>query len=144
MSEKSVAQKAHVKPGTSISIINRVPGLVEALGLPSDVRFVRAQDAQLVFLFVRTQAELQGKLPPTVERLSPGSAVWVFFQKGSRQAGLDVNRDTVWTVAERLGLRPLGLVSVDETWCVFRLRLAEGRVTAKRTRASGRGRRTRG
>ena len=29
-----------------------------------------------------------------------------------------MNRDNVWAIAERLGMRPLGLVSVDETWCV--------------------------
>ena len=32
------------------------------------------------------------------------------------------SRDDVWTVAERLGRRPLGLVSVDATWSAFRLR----------------------
>jgi hypothetical protein len=144
MSEKSVAQKAHVKAGTKIGTINRVPGIVESLGLPRDVTFVRPTNADLVFLFVRTQAELQGKMPAAAQSLSPGSAVWVFFQKGSTAAGLDMNRNTVWAVAEKVGLRPLGLVSVDETWSVFRLKRAEGAVMAKRTKASGRGRRTRG
>jgi hypothetical protein len=142
--EKSVAQKAHVKPGTKISIINRVPGIVESLGLPRDVTLVRPPNAQLLFLFVRTEAELQAKMPPAVARLNSGSAVWVFFQKGSMQAGLDMNRNTVWAVAERLGLRPLGLVSVDETWSAFRLRVAERAAMAKRTKAGVRGRRTRG
>jgi hypothetical protein len=126
MSEKSVAQKAHVKAGTKIGTINRVPGIVESLGLPRDVTFVRPTNADLVFLFVRTQAELQGTMPAAVHSLSPGSAVWVFFQKGSTAAGLDMNRNTVWAVAEKLGLRPLGLVSVDETWSAFRLKRAEG------------------
>jgi hypothetical protein len=35
-----------------------------------------------------------------------------------------MNRDDVWAAAEALGLRPIGLVSVDETWSVFRLRTA--------------------
>jgi hypothetical protein len=35
-----------------------------------------------------------------------------------------MNRDTVWAVAEELGLRPLGLVSVDDTWSAFRLKRA--------------------
>jgi hypothetical protein len=35
-----------------------------------------------------------------------------------------MNRDTVWSVAEKLGMRPLGLVGVDDTWSVFRLRRA--------------------
>ena len=124
MSDKTVAQKAHVKPGATIAVINRVPGIVESLGLPKDVAFVKAADAQLVFLFVRTRAELEAHMPRAVAALGPASAIWVFFRKGSRDAGLDMNRDTVWAIAEKLDMRPLGLVGIDETWSAFRLRRA--------------------
>jgi len=121
MSDKSVAEKARVKPGTRIAVLNAVPGVVEVLGLPDPV-FVDAPAAELVFLFASTRAELDSGLPFAVEALAPGAAVWVFFRKGSRAAGLDMSRDDVWTVAEGLGLRPLGILSVDESWAVFRLR----------------------
>ena len=124
MTAKTVAQKARVKPGTTIAVLNPVPGVVESLGLPEDVRFVKPKDAQLVFLFVSSRAELDSRMPAAVEALGPGAAIWVFFRKGSKAAGLDMNRDDVWAVAERLGLGPLGLVSVDDTWAAFRLRRA--------------------
>jgi hypothetical protein len=124
VAEKTVAQKARVKPGTTIAVINRVPGLVESLGLPEGVAFVKPAAAQLVFVFVRTRAELEAKMPAAVAALSPGSALWVFFRKGSKEAGLDMNRDTVWAVAEKLGMRPLGIVGINETWSAFRLRRA--------------------
>lgn len=63
-------------------------------------------------------------MPAAVDALAPGAALWVFFRKDSKAAKLDMNRDDVWEVAERLGLRPLGLVSVDDTWAAFRLRRA--------------------
>ena len=124
MTAKTVAQKARVKPGTTIAVLNPVPGVVESLGLSEDVRFVKPKDAQLVFLFVSSRAELGSRMPAAVEALGPGAAIWVFFRKGSKAAGLDMNRDDVWAVAERLGLGPLGLVSVDDTWAAFRLRRA--------------------
>ena len=124
VSGKTVAQKARVKPGASIAVINRVPGIVESLGLPKGVTFVKPAAAQLVFLFARTRAELETQMPLAVAALGPGSALWVFFRKGSKDAGLDMNRDTVWAVAEKLDMRPLGLVGVDETWSAFRLRRA--------------------
>lgn len=124
MSDKTVAQKARVKPGTTIAIINRVPGIVESLGLPKGVAFVKPAEAQLVFLFVRTRAELEARMPPAVAALGPASAIWVFFRKGSSDAGLDMNRDTVWAVAEKLDMRPLGLVSINDSWSAFRLRRA--------------------
>jgi hypothetical protein len=122
VSEKSVAQKAHVKPGATVAVLNGVPGVVESLGLPIDVTFVDPASAQLVFLFVNARAELEAQLPPAVAALAPEAAIWVFYRKGSKSAGLDMNRDTVWGLAETLGMRPLGLVGVDETWSAFRLR----------------------
>lgn len=122
MSAKSVAEKARVKPGTTVAVLNPIPGVVESLGLPGDVAFVAPADAQLVFLFVSKRDELDQQMPAAVEQLAPGAALWVFYRKGSKSAGLDMNRDDVWAVAERMGMRPLGLVSVDDTWSAFRLR----------------------
>jgi len=124
MSDRTVAEKAHLKPGAAIAVLNPVPGVVESLGLPADVRFVEPTAAQLVFLFVNDRAELEERMPRVTADLAPDAALWVFFRKGSNSAGLDMNRDTVWGVAEELGLRPLGLIGVDETWSVFRLRPA--------------------
>jgi hypothetical protein len=123
-SGKTVAQKARVKPGATIAVINRVAGIVESLGLPEGVAFVKPAAAQLVFLFVHTRAELEAQMPRAVAGLRPGSALWVFFRKGSRDAGLDMNRDNIWAVAEKLDMRPLGLVGVDDVWSAFRLRPA--------------------
>lgn len=124
MTAKSVAAKARVKPGTTVAVLNSVPAVVESLGLPEDVSFVDPRKAQLVFLFVTSRADLESRMPPAVGALAANAALWVFFRKGSKAAKLNMNRDDVWAVAERLGMRPLGLVSVDETWSVFRLRPA--------------------
>jgi hypothetical protein len=124
VSDKTVAQKGRIKAGSTIAIINRVPGIVETLGLPADVAFVKPADAQLVFLFARKRSQLESLMPRAVAALGRSAAIWVFFRKGSRDAALDMNRDTVWAVAERLGMRPLGLLSIDKVWSAFRLRRA--------------------
>jgi len=123
MPEKTVAQKAHVKPEARIAVVNRVEGIVESLGLPKGVTFVKKpSEATLVFLFAATRAELESRMPKAAAALQPGAVLWVFFRKGSKTAGLDMNRDSVWGVAEELGLRPVSLLAVDDVWSVFRLR----------------------
>ncbi len=125
MAEKTVAEKARVKPGTPIAVLNPVAGVVDSLGLPEGCTIVKdLREAALVFLFVNTRAELEAQMPPAAASLAPGAALWVFYRKGSKAAGLDMSRDTVWAIAERLDMRPLGLVSVDGTWSAFRLRRA--------------------
>lgn len=113
-----------MKPGAAVAVLHPVPGVVESLGLPADVRFVDPADARLVFLFVSTRAELDARMPAAVDALGRDAAIWVFFRKGSKAAKLDMNRDDVWAVAEKKGLSPLGIVSVDDTWAAFRLRRA--------------------
>ena len=125
MTAKTVAEKARLKPGTTIAVLHRVPGVVESLGLPQGVEFVEPAGAQLVFLFVNTRAELEARMPRAVAALAPGAALWVFYRKGSKAAGLDMSRDDVWALAEKLGLRPLGLLGIDDTWSAFRLRAAQ-------------------
>lgn len=121
MPDKTPAEKARVKPGTRFAVLDAMPGVVEALGLP-EPQFVELPQAQIVLLPVLDRAALDARLPQVVAALAPGAAVWVLFRKGSKSAGLDINRDSVWSVAEGLGLRPLGLIGVDETWSAFRLR----------------------
>ena len=65
MTSKTVAQKARLKPGTAIAVLNPVPGVVESLGLPPDTVFVDPAQAQIVFLFVTTRAELEAHMPRT-------------------------------------------------------------------------------
>ena len=124
MPGKTVAQKARLKPGTSIAVLNPAPGVVESLGLPPETAFVEPAEAQLVFLFASTRIELEALMRPAVASLAPGASIWVFYRKGSRTAGLDMSRGDVWAIAEQLDLRPLGLLSIDETWSAFRLRPA--------------------
>jgi hypothetical protein len=119
---RSAAEKERVQPGSRIALLNPLQEVVDALGLPADVRHVDAADAELVFLFVQERAELEQQMPAAVARLAPGAALWVCFRKGSKSAGLDMSRDDVWRVAEQLQLRPLGLVSVNAGWSAFRLR----------------------
>ncbi len=121
MTVKTVAEKARIKPGTSIAVLNQVPGVVESLGLPDDVTFVGQSEAQLVFLFVKLEAQM----PPAVAGLAPKASLWVFYRKGSKAAGIDMNRDNIWAIAEKMDMRPLGLVGVDDVWSAFRLRPAE-------------------
>lgn len=122
MNTKTAAAKGGIKPGTTVAVLNAIPEIVAAVGLPSDVRFVEPSEAQVVLLFVITRADLERSMPTAVSALAPNAAIWVLFRKGSRAAGLDMNRNDIWAVAERMRMRPLGLVAIDETWSAFRLR----------------------
>ena len=119
---KSVAEKARVKDGTTFAVLNPTDGVLDQLGLPETTRFVEPAEADILCVFVRDKAGLVAALPGAATTLRAGATLWVFFRKGSKAAGHDVNRDDVWHAADEAGLRPIGLISVDRVWSIFRLR----------------------
>ncbi len=86
--------------------MNDVPGVVASLGFPEGTAFVDAADANVVVLVATERVELEQLMPATVERLAPGAQLWVLFRKGGKAAGIDVGRDSVWGIADGLGMRP--------------------------------------
>jgi hypothetical protein len=123
VSEKTPAQKGRIGPGARIAVLNPVLDVVDALGLPADASLTTAEEADVVLLCVNDRAELEALVPEAVSGLREEAVLWVLFRKGSTGAGHDMSRNDVWAVAEGLGMRPLGLLSVDDTWSAFRLRL---------------------
>ena len=53
MPGKSVAAKGHIKPGMTIAVVNGIPAIVKALGLPDDVKTAPRTRADVVLLFVK-------------------------------------------------------------------------------------------
>lgn len=123
-SQKSVARKGHIKPGARIALLHPVKAVVASLGLEDPVITKDPSSADLVFVFAASHAELKARMPSAMKSLGPRAHLWVFFKKGAAAAGLDMNRDDVWAVAEKGGLRPVSLLSVDDVWSAFRFRRA--------------------
>lgn len=123
MTDKTPAMKMHVKDGMSVSVLHAPRGLERALGIPAAATLAPdPAEADVVIAFAANQAELEERLPALVTRVRPTSRIWVCYPKGSRAAGHDISRDTIWPFAEALGLRPIAMVSIDETWSGFGLR----------------------
>lgn len=123
MTEKTAAEKMRIKPGTTVALLHTPDRFAELLDLPDDVSVVvEAAGADTIIAFAGTQAEVEERLPAMIEASTAKTALWVVYPKGSKAAGLDVSRDTIWPFAEALGMRPVGMVSVDGRWSGFRLK----------------------
>lgn len=124
MLEKTAAEKMHIKPGVRVASLHAPEDVLTLLGM-TDVEPVNSpQEADIVLLFVNNQAEVEERLTPLAGQLSPATATWIIYPKGSKAAGLDISRDTIWPVAEALGMRPVSMVSVNERWSAFRVKTA--------------------
>jgi hypothetical protein len=125
MSEKNIAEKMFVKNATSIAVLNAGPGNADLVAaLPAGRVAAADEPADFVLMFANNRRELDTFLPQAKALLLPKGALWVAYVKGTSKHASDVQRDTIRTYAETIGLTSVSLVAVDEHWSALRLKLS--------------------
>lgn len=126
MSEKSIAQKMFIKPGSRFLLVNPPAGYLAQLGeLPQGTVLLNDSSSivEVIQVFVTNRAELEQQLPRLKELLAPKGMLWVTYHKGTSKVKTDINRDTIYAYAHTIGLDGVAMLSIDEDWSAFRLKL---------------------
>ena len=127
MPDKSPAAKMRLRPNMTAALLHMPTDLRDRLGIPDGVVFVDdPADAGFVLDVVTTQAEAEATLTRLAPHVSSATLAWLAYPKGSKAAGHDLSRDTVWRSARTVSLTLVANVSIDETWSALRMRPAEG------------------
>ena len=117
MSDKTIAQKLMIKEGRSVLFRNAPHGYKSALGaLPKNVTVVKAltQPVDLIQLFVANRRELEEQLPKLKVALKPDGILWITYHKGTSRIRTDINRDSINTYAQTIGLVGVAMISIDD------------------------------
>ena len=132
MAGKTPAEKMRLKGGMTAALLRVPEGVHGRLGIPDDVTVVddpaQAGPAGTGFLldFATTQAEAEERLRAIAPFIGERTLAWLAYPKGSKAAGRDLNRDTIWAFARSIGLTLVTNVAIDETWSALRVRRATG------------------
>ena len=121
MSDKTVAAKLLIKPGTALWVSH--PDRLALVGaLPADVSVVDgAGEAQVALVFVDDAAVARTVLDAHAAGLArEGVTIWACYPKANKT---DINRDTLWPIFMEYRLRPNGVAALDETWSAMRYRV---------------------
>lgn len=123
MADVSLAKKMKRKADGRAAILN-APAGYEAASF-ADLKLASAKLDGLfdwIQIFVKNKAELDQLAPKVAKALKPESILWVSFPKGSSKIQTDLTRDKGWDILEKLGLKWITLISVNDTWSAFSLR----------------------
>jgi hypothetical protein len=126
MSDNALAKKMKLKPGQRAAIINAPDGYIDTLRpLPDQVELTDQLDGSFDWMqvFLKNQAELEQLLPGLVNALKPESLLWLSFPKGTSKIQTDLTRDKGWDALKQVDLKWITLISVNETWSAFSVRL---------------------
>lgn len=131
--------KLRLKAGMAALVYGAPEELVELLALPGTVRSLSGGridskcpdrqstlgEAGFALTFARNQAEAVRRIGELEPALQSGAVVWIAYPKGSKAAGYDVSRDTIWRAANVAGSVLNANVAIDSKWSAVRLRKAK-------------------
>jgi hypothetical protein len=121
-----LAKKLRIKEGDVLVTVNAPADFRATLGpLPAGVRIARKADKlNQVHWFVADRAHMEKELNKVLGLLKPGVTVWIYYPKGSSKMQTDLSRDKGWDALLRhQELQWISMISFDETWSTFALRL---------------------
>jgi hypothetical protein len=126
MSDKPLSQRLLIKPGKTVLLIDPPPSYEVELGqLPDGVRLTREPYApvDIIQAFLRDRQALERELPRLKGLLKPGGLLWVTYYKGTAKVKTDINRDSINTFANTIGMQGVAMIAVDEDWAALRLKI---------------------
>jgi hypothetical protein len=125
MADKTPAQKMLLKPGMTAALPHVPANVLPVLGVPDGAAVKEhPEGAGFILEFATTQAEAEERLAALAPHAGKATVVRLAYPKGSKAAGHDVNRDTIWRYAGTIGLTAVTNVSIDATWSALRVRPA--------------------
>jgi len=122
MAESPLAKKMKLKSGLKAAVINAPENYVDTLKHDTALSPTLNGKFDWVQIFVRTKAEMDALAPKATKALKPESILWISFPKGTSKIQTDLTRDKGWESLQKLDLKWVNLVSVNDTWSAFALR----------------------
>ncbi len=122
-SGKPLYQKLGINHASLVTLMNEPEEYFDLLQLsPSDLN--KPSDGQkpnIVHIFVKTQKELEKKLPTLKTSIDPAGMIWVSWPKKSSTKAGDITEDTIRTFALKTGLVDVKVCSLSDMWSGLKL-----------------------
>ena len=122
MAESPLAKKMKLKPGLKAAVINAPENYLKELKHDSEISQSLSGKFDWIQIFSKTIAEVDALAPKAAKALNPKSILWISFPKGTSKIQTDLTRDKGWESLQKLDLKWVNLVSVNDTWSAFALR----------------------
>ena len=82
------------------------------------------KSAKAVLLFIKNSDELRAKVAPAVAAARRDAITYIAYPKAG-QLGTDLNRDSLWTMLQGQGIKPVRQIAIDDVWSALRFRPAD-------------------
>jgi hypothetical protein len=117
-----LAKKLKLKPGLKAAVVRAPVNYLQELQHDAAISNALRGKFDWIQIFVKNKAELDDLAPKAANALKSESVLWITFPKGTSKIQTDLTRDKGWEEVQKLNLKWINLVSIDETWSAFSMR----------------------
>jgi len=122
MAESPLAKKMKLKPGLKAAVINAPENYLKELKHDVEISQSLSGKFDWVQVFAKTITEVESLASKAAKALKPESMLWISFPKGTSKIQTNLTRDKGWESLQKLDLKWVNLVSVNDTWSAFAMR----------------------
>jgi CheY-like chemotaxis protein len=112
-------KKLGIKAGRVVALLGAPPGFEKILGeLPEKVKFKKQArgSADLILLFVKSQANLNRRFPAATRMLVDRGRIWIIWPKRASGVASDLTQNVVRAFGLDRGLVDFKISAIDPTW----------------------------
>jgi hypothetical protein len=122
----TMSQKLRIKEGMKLLTVNAPADFLAGLGaIPAGVQVsVDGDGYQQIHWFVKDKQQMEKELGKVLGLLKDDVVCWIYYPKGTSKIQTDLTRDKGWeSLLKHKELQWLSLISFDDTWSSFGMRL---------------------
>ena len=121
----TIAQKLKIVEGASVLTINAPVNFKRRIEpLPAGAKIsTSSKTFDQVHWFVKDQAQLKKELKKVLPLMKNDIVCWIYYPKGTSKIQTDLTRDKGWDELLKQDLQWINLISFDDTWSAFGMRL---------------------
>lgn len=130
----TIAQKLRIRENMQLLAVHAPAGFTDQLApLPTGVEVVEKPGKyQQIHWFIKTKADMEREMNKIISLLKEEVICWIYYPKVSSGIQTDLTRDKGWEkLLEHDELKWISLISFDDTWSTFGMRLKTAADAAK-------------
>jgi hypothetical protein len=122
---QTTAQKLKINEGCTLLTINVPTHFRKGLEpLPDNIKISdNAKTYDQIHWFVKDQEQMEKELKKVLSLLKENVICWTYYPKGSSKIQTNLTRDKGWDALLKQDLQWVNLISFDDTWSAFGMRL---------------------
>jgi len=125
--DESIFKKMHIKPAASAIVLYPTPEYNAFLAQQTTLDLSKKNEYSIVLLFVGSRDEYKKRILEAKRLVTVDGLIWICYPKKTKNLQPDINRDSLFLLAQEDNLQVSTNIALNEEWSMLRAKSIEFR-----------------